>query len=156
MAKDGDGGADAGCGESDPTLQRGSLILLVVDASALVQACLTEEGLRLLQNEDLVAPPLLWSEALSAIHELRWRREISDDLTSKALAALLVAPVRHRAPRTLYREAWRIADDLGWARTYDAEYVALARIIGCRLLTLDDRLRRGAGRLVEIVGPHQL
>lgn len=155
MAKDGDGGADAGCGESDSTLERGSL-LLVVDASALVQACLTEEGLRLLQKEDLVAPPLLWSEALSAIHELRWRREISDDLTSKPLAALLVAPVRRRAPRQLYREAWRIADDLGWARTYDAEYVALARIIGCRLLTLDERLRRGAGRLVEIIGPRHL
>ena len=90
------------------------------------------------------------------IHELRWRREISDDLTSRAFAELLSAPVRRRAPQQLYREAWRIADDLGWARTYDAEYVALARIMGCRLLTLDDRLRRGARQLVEIIGPHDL
>jgi hypothetical protein len=31
--------------------------------------------------------------------------------------------------------------------------VALARILGCSLFTVDDRLRRGAGRIVEIVGP---
>lgn len=156
MAENGDRGADARCGEGGPSVERGSLTLLVIDASALVQACLAAEGISLFQSEDLVAPPLLWSEAVSAIHELRWRREISDDLTSRALAALLAAPVKRRAPLQLYREAWHIADDLGWARTYDAEYVALARIIGCRLLTLDDRLRRGAGRLVDVIGPHDL
>jgi predicted nucleic acid-binding protein len=156
MAEDGDRGADAGCGPGHPALERGPLTLLVVDASAIVQACLAAEGVRLLRNDDLVAPPLLWSEAASVIHELRWRREISDDLASRAFAALLAAPVRRRAPQLLYREAWRIADDLGWARTYDAEYVALARILRCRRLTVDDRLRRGAGRLVDIVGPHDL
>jgi predicted nucleic acid-binding protein len=81
---------------------------------------------------------------------------VSDDLASRAFAALLAAPVRLRTPRQLYREAWRVAGELGWAKTYDAEYVALARILGCRLFTLDDRLRRGAGRLVDIVGPHDL
>ena len=30
-------------------------------------------------------------------------------------------------------EAWRIADELGWARTYGAEYVALGSLLGCRL-----------------------
>jgi predicted nucleic acid-binding protein len=156
MAQDGDRRADARRGESRPALERGPLTLLVIDASALVQACLAAAGVGLFENENLVAPPLLWSEALSAIHELRWRREISDDLGSRAFAALLAVPVSRRAPHQLYREAWRVADELGWAKTYDAEYVALARILGCRLLTLDDRLRRGAGRLVDIVGPHDL
>jgi predicted nucleic acid-binding protein len=99
---------------------------------------------------------LLWSETASVIHELRWRRQVSDALASTALATLLAAPVRPRAPRQLYREAWRIADDLGWARTYDAEYVALARILGCRLFTIDDRLRRGARRLIHTVGPRDV
>jgi predicted nucleic acid-binding protein len=154
MADDSDRRADAGHREGCPAIERGPLTLLVIDASALVQACLAAGGVRLFQNDDLVAPPLLWSETASVLHELRWRREISDDLTSKAFAAFLDAPVRRRAPTQLYREAWRIADDLGLARTYDAEYVALARILGCRLFTVDDRLRRGAGRVVEIVGPH--
>jgi predicted nucleic acid-binding protein len=128
----------------------------VVDASALVQACFTATGVGLFGDDDLVGPPLLWSEATSVIHELRWRREVSADLATRAFAMMMDAPIVPRSPRQLSREAWRIADELGWARTYDAEYVALARILGCRLLTLDDRLRRGAGRLVEIIGPRDL
>jgi predicted nucleic acid-binding protein len=122
----------------------------------VVQACLAAEGFGLFRNEELTAPALLWSEASSVIHELRWRREISDQLASTAFNALLAAPVARRAPRRLLREAWRVADDLGWAKTYDAEYVALARILGCRLFTVDDRLRRGAARVVEIIGPGDL
>ena len=122
----------------------------------MVQACLTAEGFRLFGSEDLVAPALLWSEASSAIHELRWRREISEELAATAFEALLSAPVSRREPQRLRREAWRIADDLGWAKTYDAEYVALAHILGCRLFTVDDRLRRVAVRVVEVVGPRDL
>lgn len=51
---------------------------------------------------------------------------------------------------------WAIADELGWGRTYDAEYVALARILHCRLVTLDARLRRGADRLGFVVTPTEL
>jgi predicted nucleic acid-binding protein len=39
---------------------------------------------------------------------------------------------------------------------YNAEYVALARILSCRLFTVDDRLRRVAARLVAIVGPRDV
>ena len=42
-----------------------------------------------------------------------------------------------RSPKRLGEEAWRVADELGWAKTYDAEYVALARLLDCRLVTLD-------------------
>lgn len=103
-----------------------------------------------------MAPALLWSEASSVIHELRWRREISERLASAAFDALLTAPVTRRTPRRILREAWAIADDRGWAKTYDAEYVALARMLGCPLFTVDDRLRRGAAGIVEIRGPRDL
>ncbi len=130
--------------------------MLVVDSSAAVQACLAADGFGLFGGEDLVSPGLLWSEASSVIHELWWRREISEKLASIAFNALLTAPIAARSPRRLRREAWRVAEDLGWAKTYDAEYVALARILRCRLFTVDARLRRGAGRIVEIVGPRDL
>ena len=66
------------------------------------------------------------------------------------------APIRRRRPPRLHREAWKVADELGWAKTYDAEYVALARILRCPLLTIDARLKRGASRLVRVVGPADL
>jgi hypothetical protein len=47
-------------------------------------------------------------------------------------------------------------DELGWAKTYDANYVALARILDCRLVTLDARLRRGTARLGFVIGPTEL
>ena len=113
--------------------------MLVVDSSAAVQACLAADGFGLFGDEDLVSPALLWSEASSVIHELWWRHEISERLASTAFNALLTAPIAARASRRLRREAWRVAEDLR-----------------CRLFTIDDRLRRGAGRIVEIVGPREL
>lgn len=52
--------------------------------------------------------------------------------------------------------AWQIAEDFGWAKTYDAEYVALAKELDCRLVTFDGRLRRGANRLGFVVTPAEL
>jgi predicted nucleic acid-binding protein len=69
---------------------------------------------------------------------------------------LTEAPITVRNPRGLGAEAWRVADELGWARTYDAEYLALARLSGCRVVTADARLRRGADRTGLVVGPDEL
>ena len=49
-----------------------------------------------------------------------------------------------------------MADELGWGRTYDAEYVALARLLGCRLVTADRALWRGTRRLGFVVSPLEL
>jgi predicted nucleic acid-binding protein len=124
----------------------------VVDASVIVKACLGAGGPDDIEA-GLVAPPLLWSEALSAIHELRWRGEIDEETADLARARLAGLPVTMMAPDGLASEAWRVADELGWARTYDAEYVALARMLGRGLLTIDARLARGASRLIDVSGP---
>lgn len=41
-------------------------------------------------------------------------------------------------------------------RTYDAEYLALASLLKCRLVTLNGRLRRGADSLGFVIGPEEL
>lgn len=130
--------------------------MLVVDASVALSAALTRDGFARIAHHDLVAPPLLWSEAVSTLREHAWRGDISAEQASASLAALVAAPIRKRAPRNLHAEAWRIAEQLGWAKTYDAEYVALASLLGCRLLTRDDRLRRGSARVIDSVGPTEL
>jgi predicted nucleic acid-binding protein len=127
-------------------------VSLVVDASAVLHLVASEKGMQPLDGHDLVAPALLWSEATSVLNETRWRGEISEELAKLAFDRLLDAPITRRSGVRLYREAEQVARDLGWAKTYDAEYVALARIEGIRLVTQDARLQRGAGRLIEIVG----
>lgn len=132
--------------------------MLVVDASLVLEWCLAPDGADLPQllGDELSAPPLLWSETLSALRARVWRREIGDAEADVARARLgRLGARRARHPRLL-GEAWRIAGELGWARTYDAEYVALASLLGCRLVTVDARLRRGADRLGFVVGPTEL
>jgi predicted nucleic acid-binding protein len=87
---------------------------------------------------------------------MRWRKEISAGLADIAFERLPAAPVSQRSPKRLRREAWRVAGALGWMKTYDAEYVALARLSRSRLVTVDARLRRGAGHVVEIIRPADL
>jgi predicted nucleic acid-binding protein len=130
--------------------------VIVLDASAAVQACLAADGFDLFGHERLIAPALLLSEVSSALHEMRWRKEISAGLADIAFERLLAAPVSPRSSKRLRRDAWRVAEELGWMKTYDAEYVALARTARCRLFTLDARLRRGAGHVVPTIGPGDL
>ena len=121
-----------------------------------MQASLPSDGFAFLDQEELVAPALLWSEVPSVLHEMASRGTVSRDLGRAALDRFLAAPIGARRHARLTSEAWRIADELGWAKTYDAEYVALAHVLSSRLLTLDARLRRTASRLVEVLGPTEL
>ncbi len=130
--------------------------MLVLDASVVIRACDATGGFDLLGDTALVAPALMWSEVRSALHEAAWRGEVSSARAEKMLRALEDGPVQLCAHESLGYEAWRVADELGMAKTYDAEYVALARLLDCRLVTLDGRLRRGAERLGFVVGPSEL
>lgn len=130
--------------------------MLVVDTGLALRAALAGVEAVLDVPDDLVAPPLLWSEARSALHEAWWRGEIIEELATQAHARLGRLRIRRRSPVRLGAEAWRLADELGWAKTYDAEFVALAALLLCRLVTIDARLRRGADRLGFVIGPAEL
>lgn len=87
--------------------------MLVVDASVVLNACLGEAGLEGFPQERLVAPPLLWSEVGSVLHEMRLRSTISQELAVIAVARLDEADIQAQRPPMLRAEAWRIADQLG-------------------------------------------
>jgi predicted nucleic acid-binding protein len=118
--------------------------MLVVDASVAVAACHTPVGFASLRGHELVAPQLMLIEASSVLHEMSWREEITKLRAKTMLGRLLKAPVKIRRPAGLIESAWRVADELGWAKTYDAQYVALAQILDCRLVSVDERLLRGS------------
>lgn len=130
--------------------------MLVLDASVVIRICDAGGDFGTLPARRLLSPPLLWSEFTAAVHAGAWRRERSPAPARRLLDVLTESPLEKRDHESLLSEAWRIADELGWAKTYDAEYCALAGLLGCRLVTLDGRLRRGAERLGYVVTPAEL
>jgi predicted nucleic acid-binding protein len=129
---------------------------VVVDASVLIEVALAGGQLGPLTGHDLVAPPLALSEVTSTISEMAWRGELPRDRVPAALAYLRATPLTISRPDDLSERAWNVASSLGWAKTYDAEYVALAQLLDVPLLTLDGRLARGVERLIRIVAPADL
>ena len=128
---------------------------LVLDASVAFWACGREgrfEGL----DDELMAPWLMWSECTSALRGAVWRREIPAPAAATMLSLLDEAPVEPRSHRLLRQRALQVAGELGWAKTYDAEYVALAQLLETKVVTLDARLRRGADRLGVVVALDEL
>jgi predicted nucleic acid-binding protein len=119
----------------------------VVDANVVMAAGTSKDGFGVLANSDLVAPPLLWPEVRSSLHVASERGVIARTIAEDGLRALDSGAVTERRHRRLGQETWQIADELGWAKTYAAEYLALARLLKAPLATLDQRMARSAERL---------
>lgn len=129
--------------------------MLIIDANVAAAACGGEDGFDAFDDE-LASVPLMWSEVRASLHLKLHKEEISREDTETIHQRLEDCPVERRDPSELGAETWRIAEEFGWGRTYDAEYVALAKLLDCRLVTLDTRLRRGADRLGFVVTPAEL
>lgn len=129
---------------------------VVIDASAALHLLSSGSRLDRRSGTTLVAPPLLWSEVTSALHEAAWRGTVSRELADDVRRRLAEAPIERREVAGLHDRSWTVADAFGWAKTYDAEYVALALLLECPLLTVDARLARTASRMVGLLSPTDL
>ncbi len=129
---------------------------VVIDGSAAVNAALVADAFADWQAIALTAPTLLWSEAASSFSQLRWRGEITSAQAEAAIRRLLAAPITFVPSRDVIAEAVVLARELGWAKTYDAEYVVLARRLDAPLLTVDARLRAARVDRVMVIGPTDL
>jgi predicted nucleic acid-binding protein len=118
----------------------------VVDAGAVLQ--LASEEVMVSVEHELLAPTLLRSQALSELHEAVQRGEIAADVARDRLARIGRMPIRLLGDAVLRRRAWEVADTLGWASTYDAEYVALTQLQADALITLDPELARSVEGIV--------
>jgi predicted nucleic acid-binding protein len=116
----------------------------VLDASAVLH--LASAGLKVRGTHKLLAPTLLRSQTLSALHEAVQRGEIPADIARERLTRIGRMPIRLLGDAVLRRRAWELADQLGWSSTYDAEYVALTQLQADALVTLDPKLARSVKR----------
>ena len=112
----------------------------VVDCGVVLR--LASEGIEVPAEHELLAPTLLRSQTLSALHAAVHRGELTEADALERLARIQALPIRLLGDAVLRRNAWQIADRLGWAETYDAEYVALTRLQADALVTLDAELAR--------------
>jgi predicted nucleic acid-binding protein len=118
----------------------------VVDASAILH--LVSEEVEVSDEHELLAPTLLRSQTLSALHEAVQRGELPADVARERLARIGRMSIRLLGDAVLRRRAWEVADQLGWASTYDAEYVALTQLQADAFVTLDADLARSVEDIV--------
>jgi predicted nucleic acid-binding protein len=126
----------------------------VVDAGAVLH--LVGEEIEVSTAHELLAPTLLRSQTLSRLHEAVHAGELSAEVARDRLARLGKMPIRLLGDAVLRRRAWEIADTLGWASTYDAEYVALTQLQADAFITMDESLARAVGGLVAIASVDDL
>jgi predicted nucleic acid-binding protein len=67
---------------------------------------------------------------------------------SERVARINSLKVRFLGDKVLQRTAWRVADQLGWETTFDAEYVALTQLQADAFVTSDSDLARAVSGLV--------
>jgi predicted nucleic acid-binding protein len=118
----------------------------VVDSSAVLH--LASEELEVAPEHELLAPTLLRSQALSALHEAVDRGELTAEVARRRLARVNAMRIRLLGDAVLRRRAWDLAEKLGWAETYDAEYVALTQLQADAFVTLDAELARRVDGIV--------
>ena len=119
----------------------------VVDAGAVLH--LAGADVEIPSRHKLIAPTLLRSQTLSALHEAVQRGDLPADVARERLTRIGRMPIRLLGDAVLRRRAWELADQSGWSSTYDAEYVALTQLQADALVTLDAELARSVAGIVE-------
>ena len=119
----------------------------VVDCEILLRIAAGE--IDVAAEHTLVAPTLVRSQALSALYEAARRGEITAAEGIERVTRINSLKVRFLGDKVLQRTAWRVADQLGWETTYDAEFVALTQLQADVFVTSDGDLARAVAGLVE-------
>ena len=118
-----------------------------MDSGAVLH--LASEGIEVSAKHELLAPTLLRSQVLSELHEAVQRGGLPPEVARDQLDRIGRMKIRLLGDAVLRRRAWEVADQLGWAETYDAEYVALTLLQGDAFVTLDKKLAQSVQKLVE-------
>jgi predicted nucleic acid-binding protein len=107
------------------------------------------------REHQLLAPTLLRSQLLSQLYQAVRQGEISKKDADAQLTYMRGLQIRLLGDRVLQSVAWKIADQLGWPDTFDAEYLALTQLQADALITLNADLAAAARGLVT-VAPYEV
>lgn len=127
-----------------------------VDASAAVRFLVPTPGsetaqefwLQALRDEErLLGPPLLLAETTSVVRRCVYNDFILHEEAVAAVRLLLGLPIEIDARVEQYGEALGFANRLGQSKAYDVQYLAVARLNDCPIVTADRTLATVAGTL---------
>jgi predicted nucleic acid-binding protein len=119
----------------------------VIDCETLLRIVAGE--VEVAAGHQLVAPTLVRSQALAALYEAARRSELSVAEGIERVTRINSLKIRFLGDKVLQRTAWRVADQLGWETTFDAEFVALTQLQADVFVTSDGELARAVSGLVE-------
>jgi len=120
-----------------------------VDANILIKLVLPDKESELVDQLwaqwkdaaiEVVAPPLLFFEITSVLHNAVWRKLLNAEEGRRALELTLRLPVRILSPAGLHRRAWLLAQRFGCSPSCSMHYLALAEMLGCEFWTADQQL----------------
>jgi predicted nucleic acid-binding protein len=117
-----------------------------IDAPTAIR--LVREGIALPGEHQLVAPTLLRSQALSQVYRETREGKLSEPDARALLDGITTMRIRLLGDRVSRSVAWRIAQQLDWDDTANAEYVAVAKLQADVFVTLDEELARRVDGIV--------
>jgi predicted nucleic acid-binding protein len=101
-------------------------------------------------GHQLLAPTLLRSQLLSELYRAVGRGELTKKDAARRLDHVRGLRLRLLGDRVLQNTAWKVAEQLGWPDTYEAEYVALTQLQADAFVTLDQELAAAVKDLVTV------
>jgi predicted nucleic acid-binding protein len=120
----------------------------VIGPDVAIRLARDEAAIR--DEHQILAPALLRSQLLSLLYQEVHRGETTKKDAERRLNYVRGLRIRLLGDRVLQRVAWKVADQLGWPDTFDAEYVALTQLQADALITLDRKLAYAVKDLVTV------
>jgi len=120
----------------------------VIDPDVAIRLASDEATIR--DEHQIVAPTLLRSQVLSKLYQAVQRGELTKKDANRRLDYLRGLRIRLLGDRVLQSYAWKVAADLRWPETFDAEYVALTQLQADAFITLDKKLAVAVKDLVTV------
>lgn len=120
----------------------------VIDAPTLLH--IVAESVQIKPTHQIVAPNLIRSQALNLLLEAVHSGELTEKVAMQHHERLTELKMRLLGDRVSRRTAWKLAREQGWATTYEAEYIAVARLQADALITIDPALSAQAEDLVPL------
>ncbi len=111
---------------------------------------LAREDAQIANEHKLLAPTLMRSQLLSLLYQAVREGEMTKHDADSHLGYARKLRIRLLGDRVLQDVAWKLADQLGWSDTFNAEYLALTNLQADAFITLDEELASAVKNVVAV------